>query len=178
MICVVWCSIERGRRTAARVMARPVVVAAFSVAGRCAPTRLLVTPAGVIGWEALDDSIPGEHAPVDREVPADHEGPHGGILLGQSIRFVSQVCLVLAAIDKDQAGIATGIAVAFVRRVLPTPSPAQTCRERVTSALAWSWSWSWSWRVPIRCQFAMLLHISAALARRDDRTACRCMTAQ
>ena len=83
-----WSSVERGRRAAARVMARMVMVAAVPVPGRCTPTRLLVTPASVIGWETLDDSIPGEHAPIDREVPAHHEGSHSSILLGQAVRFV------------------------------------------------------------------------------------------
>lgn len=37
--------------------------------------------AGIIGRQALDDPVAGEHAPIDREVPADHEGTHGCVLL-------------------------------------------------------------------------------------------------
>lgn len=62
-----------------------------------APPRL----AGrVICWQSLDDSITGQHAPVDREVPAHHEGTHRCVLLGQGVGFVGKIRLVLAAIDE------------------------------------------------------------------------------
>jgi hypothetical protein len=38
--------------------------------------------AGFIRGQALDDAIAGQHAPIDREVPADHKGTHGCVLLG------------------------------------------------------------------------------------------------
>lgn len=80
------------------------------------------------GGHALDDAVAGQHAAVDREVATDHEGSHGGILLGQAARLVEVVSLVLAAIDQDEACVAPGLLVAFVRGVDPTPALAKTLK--------------------------------------------------
>lgn len=76
-------SLEGRRGAAARVMARSVV-AALPMAVAYYLARLLAL-ARVIGWEALDHAITGKHAPIDGEVPANHEGSHRGILLSQDI---------------------------------------------------------------------------------------------
>lgn len=34
------------------------------------------------GGETLDNAVAGQHASVDGEVAADHEGTHGGVFLG------------------------------------------------------------------------------------------------
>lgn len=103
------------------------MVAAFPVASGWAVMRLLASLARVVR-EPLYDTVADEHAAVDREVPANHEGPHGGVLLGQAVRLVGQIRLVLASIDQDQAGVAIGVPVNLVGRVLPPPSPAQAYR--------------------------------------------------
>lgn len=80
------------------------------------------------GWEPLNDSIAGQHASIDGKVPADHKSTHGGILLGQDIRFVGQVCLVLATIHQHETSEATWVAVTLVRRVCPSTAPAEACK--------------------------------------------------
>lgn len=87
-------------------------------------TRFLA-PGRLIGWKALDDPVARKHATIDRKVPANHEGSHGGILLSEMIRFVRQVGLVLAPINQDKARITTRISVTLVRRVSPPTTPAQ-----------------------------------------------------
>lgn len=77
----------------------------------------------LICWQSLNDAVPGEHAAIDGEVPADHKGPHGRILLGKGVRFVREIGLILATVHKHQAGIAIGIAVALVHGI-PPPTPA------------------------------------------------------
>jgi hypothetical protein len=84
--------------------------------------------AGLLGRQTLDDPVAGEHAPVDGEVPADHKGTHGCILLGQGPGFVCKIRLVLAPIDQNQAGIAIGVAVALIRGVMPSTAPAKACK--------------------------------------------------
>jgi hypothetical protein len=103
-------------------------MAPVAVAARGAVTGLLGARvlARISGWKALHDSIPGKHPTIDREVSAHHEGPHGCILLGKAVRFVGEIGLVLATVDQNQASVATVVTVAFVRRVLPPSSPAQT----------------------------------------------------
>ena len=87
----------------------------------------LSAPAWIGGrWQSLDDTIAGKHSTIHREVPADHKGSHGGILLGQDIRFVCKIRLVLTAIYQDKAGIAAVISVALVRRVCPPSATAET----------------------------------------------------
>lgn len=56
---------------------------------------------GLVRRQALDDTIAGKHAAIDREVPADHKGTHGCVFLGQGASFVCEICLVLAPIDQD-----------------------------------------------------------------------------
>lgn len=85
--------------------------------------------ARVRGREALHNSIPGKHSAIYGEVPAYHEGPHSCVLLGKSVRFVREIRLVLASIDQNEAGVAIVVTVAFVRRVLPPSSPAETYEE-------------------------------------------------
>ncbi len=93
----------------------------------------LLALARIIGRETLDDAIAGKHAPIDGEVPADHEGSHRGVLLGQGIRFVRNVCLIFPAIDQDETCVPAGVPVALVGRVLPPTAPAQAYRIEVSS---------------------------------------------
>lgn len=88
-------------------------------------TTLPVLAVGLVCREALDDPISGQHASIDGKVPADHERSHGRVLLGKDIRFVGEIGLILAAIHKDEAGIATGVAVALVHRIPPPTAPAE-----------------------------------------------------
>lgn len=73
----------------------------------------------------MNDTIASQHTPVDREVAADHESTHGSVLLGKDVRFVCKICLVFATIDKNQAGVAAVIPVAFVHGVCPSSTPAE-----------------------------------------------------
>lgn len=79
--------------------------------------------------ETLDDAVAGKHASVDREVAADHEGAHGGVFLGQDVGLVGQIGLVLAAVDQYEAGVATGVLVAFVGGISPSSTAAEACGE-------------------------------------------------
>lgn len=45
----------------------------------------LLAPAGIIGWETLDDTVTGKHASIDGEIPAHHEGSHSCIFLRQGV---------------------------------------------------------------------------------------------
>jgi hypothetical protein len=45
--------------------------------------------------------------------------------LGKDVRFVCKICLVFATIDKNQAGVAVVIPVAFVHGVCPSSTPAE-----------------------------------------------------
>jgi hypothetical protein len=62
---------------------------------------LLGLATSFIGWQALDDPVAGKHAAIDREVPANHKGTHGCILLRQGVGLVLQISLVLPPIDQD-----------------------------------------------------------------------------
>ncbi len=116
--------------------------------------------------QALDDAVAGQHAPIDGEVPADHKGTHGGILLGQAIRFVCQICLVLAAVDQDQARIPTSVPVALVHGILPPTTPAETYSEAFALAMC-SLSSSSSSKCPIpRASWASLPSLSHSSHRR------------
>lgn len=77
-------------------------------------------------WKTLHNAIAGKHSSVDRKVTAHHEGPHGGVLLGQDTGFISQISLILSAVDQDMAGISTSVAMALVGRVHPSSSSAKT----------------------------------------------------
>lgn len=120
-----WCHsgsllVERGSRAAARMGS------GASTTAVCALSRRVSSAAsGVIRRKALDNAVAGEHAAVDGEVAADHEGTHGGILLGQSIGLVGQVGLVFAAVDEDMACEAAGVTRAFVGWVHPSAAPAK-----------------------------------------------------
>lgn len=115
-------SIERGGRATARVGARSTAVTITAITGR-APAVLAA--ARIVSRESLHDPVAGEHAAIDRKVPADHKGPHSRILLSQRIRGVSQICLVLASVHQHKAREATGVSVAFVRRIHPPTPPAE-----------------------------------------------------
>ena len=109
-------------------MTRTVVAALpVAVAGGHYVARLLAL-ARVIGRKPLDDAIASEHASIDGEVPAYHEGPHGSVLLGQGVRFVRNVRLVLPSIDQHEARVPAGVPIALVGRVLPPTTPAQAYR--------------------------------------------------
>jgi hypothetical protein len=94
------------------------------VASACLP----VLVCGLICRQSLDDSVPSQHSVVHREAPADHESPHGSVLLGQVARLVHEVGLVRAPIYEDQAREAIGIPGAIVRGISPSTTPAKTCK--------------------------------------------------
>ena len=96
---------------------------------RVAPptTSLSMSAAALIGRQALHDTIACQHAPIDREVAANHEGSHGRILLGQSIRLVRKIRLIFSPIDEDETGEARGTSVCFVQWITPTSTPTETC---------------------------------------------------
>lgn len=122
-------SLEGRRGAAAGVVTRSV--AAFPAVAMTTRDRMarLLALARVIGRrETLDDAISSEHAPIDGKVPAHHKGPHRSVLLGQSVRFVRNVRLVLAAIDENQTGVPAGVPIALVGRVLPPTAPAQALK--------------------------------------------------
>jgi len=83
-------SLKGGGRAAAGVVAGPVAVAALVVvvmmAARLAAASVLA--AGLVGRQALDDAVARQHAAIDGEVAADHEGAHGRVLLRERVRFV------------------------------------------------------------------------------------------
>jgi len=54
----------------------------------------------LIRRQSLNNAIARQHTSIHRKVPANHERPHGRILLSQSIGFVRKICLVLSPIDK------------------------------------------------------------------------------
>ncbi|KAK6066582.1 hypothetical protein SCUP234_12012 [Seiridium cupressi] len=98
-------------------MASMAPVAAVPTGGAVAGLLGAGVLARVSGWKALHKSIPGQHPTIDGEVSTHHEGPHGCVLLGQTVRFVGKICLVLAPVDQDQASVATRVTVAFVLHV-------------------------------------------------------------
>lgn len=75
--------------------------------------------------KSLNDTIASQHTPIDRKVTADHEGTHSCVLLGQNIRFVCEVCLVFASIDKNKASVAAVVPVALVHGVCPSSASAK-----------------------------------------------------
>jgi hypothetical protein len=85
-----------------------------AVTGRDDMARLLAALPGLGGRQALDNAIAGQHAPIYGKVPAHHEGPHGCVLLGQGVRLVRIVRLIMAPIDQDEAGVAAAVLVALV----------------------------------------------------------------
>lgn len=97
-----------------------------AVAGRRDLARLSALAARLGGGHALNNAVAGQHATVYREVAAHHEGSHGSVLLRQASRLVEVVSLVFATVDQDEACVAPGFLVAFVRGVNPTPALAKT----------------------------------------------------
>lgn len=75
--------------------------------------------------QALHDSVAGKHASVHREISADHKGTHGGVFLGQNIRLVREICLVLSAIDEHQTGKAVVVPITLVRRIRPSSAATE-----------------------------------------------------
>lgn len=97
--------------------------------GRVAAAALPVLAIGLVCRQPLDNAIAGQHATIDAEVPAHHEGTHGRVLACQLIRFVRQVGLVLAPVDQDQARVATGFPVTLVCGLFPPTPLAEACRS-------------------------------------------------
>lgn len=107
----------------------PAAAAALAVAaGRLAATSLLAV--GLVCRKTLDNTVPGQHAAVDGKVPAHHESTHGGVLLGQHVRCVCKIRLILAAVHENQASVTAAVTVTLVHRVLPSTTPAKACWER------------------------------------------------
>lgn len=128
-------SVVRRCGTSRRVMARSPAAGMVRVrvargSGRGMPAGLPVLAIGLVCGEALDDAIARQHAAVDAEVAAHHEGPHGGVLARQLICLVGQVGLILAAVDQYQAGVPGLLTVAFVGWGRPSTSLAEACRKR------------------------------------------------
>jgi hypothetical protein len=118
---------KRGGRRTARVGAgSPAAAAAFAVAAGCLPASPLLA-VGLVYRKTLDNTVPSQHAAVDGEVSAHHECTHGGVLLGQHVRFVCKIRLILAAVHENQASVTTAVTVTLVHRVLPSTTPAKAC---------------------------------------------------
>ncbi|KFY10575.1 hypothetical protein V492_04943 [Pseudogymnoascus sp. VKM F-4246] len=94
-------------------------------AGEPASSPSLVARSPISGRQPLDDTVPGQHPAIDREVAAHHEGTHGRVLLRQLIRFVRQVGTVLASIDEHETGEAGAAPVDLVHGVPPAAALAQ-----------------------------------------------------
>jgi hypothetical protein len=86
-----------------------------------------VPATALAGRQPLDHAVARQHASVDREVAAYHEGPHGRVLLSQPVGLVREVGLVLPAIDEHEAGEARRAAVRLVQGISPSSTPAQAC---------------------------------------------------
>lgn len=97
-------SVKGGGGAAAGVVPRPPAAALATVSRRGVAALAATARIGGSG-QSLDDAVPGEHAAVDGEVAADHEGAHGGVFLGQDVRLVGEVRLILAAVDEDEASV-------------------------------------------------------------------------
>jgi len=86
-------------------------------------TSLIST--GLHHRQALHNTVVGKHAHVGRELLADSEGVHSCILLSQYVGHVSKICLILPAIDKDEASESTASLVDFVHWISPASSSAE-----------------------------------------------------
>lgn len=65
------------------MMSRPAPVPVAGGGRRRVPAALSRLAAGLIRGKALDNPVAGKHASIHGEVPADHEGTHGSVLLSQ-----------------------------------------------------------------------------------------------
>lgn len=106
------------------MMARSAVVAALHVASGVLPAALVLA-VGLVRREALDDAVAGQHPTIDGKVAAHHKGPHGGVLLGQTVGRVGQISLVFPTVHQNQAGEAVGVAVALIGGILPSTTTAE-----------------------------------------------------
>lgn len=118
----------RGRTATGMVSGTPAVTAVGvrSSAGGVVMASLPVAAARFVGRQSLHDAVSNNHSAVDRKVPADHKGTHGGIFLGEDIRLVRKIRLILPAVHKDVAGVAARATVAFVHGVSPSTTAAKT----------------------------------------------------
>lgn len=91
-------------------------------------TALLGMAGGLSGRQPLNNPVAGKHTTIDREVAADHEGTHGGVLLGQRVGFVSEIRLILSSVDQDQTGVTAVVPVALVCGIPPSTSSAKTLK--------------------------------------------------
>ena len=114
--------------TVVTVMVKTAAAARRGGVGAVAAAAVL--PARLVGGEALDDAVARQHAAVDAEVAADHEGAHGRVLLRQHVRLVGQIRLVLAAVDEHEARVASGVPVALVHGVHPSAAPAEAYNKK------------------------------------------------
>lgn len=110
------------------MVARSTAVVAVAVIGRMAAALSSGFPSTLISWQALNDAVAGQHAAIDREVPAHHKGTHGGVFLGQIVGFVCKIGLVLAAIDQNQASVAVHVVEAVVHGIHPPTAPAKALK--------------------------------------------------
>lgn len=118
---------KRGSRGAARVgVGSPAAAAALAVAAGCLAASPLLA-VGLVCRKTLDNTVPGQHATVDGKVSAHHERTHGGVLLGQHVRCVCKIRLILATVHENQASVTAAVTVTLVHRVLPSTTPAKTC---------------------------------------------------
>jgi hypothetical protein len=87
------------------------------------------------GREALDNTISGQHASIHGKVAAHHKSTHGCVFLGENIRFIREVRLILAAVNQDQACESTRISVALVGGVRPSSTTAQAYYNDIVSKI-------------------------------------------
>lgn len=110
---------------ASRVSAAAGTTPTATPLAAAAPAALVLGAARLVCGQALNDAVTGQHAAIDGEVAAHHEGSHGRVLLRQRVRGVGQVRLVLPPVDQDQTRVARVAAGAFVPRVCPSTSSAK-----------------------------------------------------
>ena len=95
--------------------------------GSSSSTTFLIST-GLHHWQALHDTVVGQHAHVGRELLADSEGVHSSILLGQYVGHVGKIRLILTTIDKNETGKSAASLVDFVHWISPASSSAEIYR--------------------------------------------------
>lgn len=71
--------------------------------------------------------LPGVHAVVVGEVPANHVRLHGRPVPRQGFALVGNISTVFPVVDPDFAEVAMAVRVRFVQRFRPGTSSAETC---------------------------------------------------
>lgn len=65
------------------------------------------------------------HAVIDRKIPTDQIGAHGGVFARHGLGFVDFVGLVLAVVDPNHAGVPCAVFVDFIAWFGPMTAAAE-----------------------------------------------------